>query len=130
MADMATQYRTRSHLLLLTALVLMSTLGCAIGEKDEIAMGKKAQPQFEKQFGGLYPDPEVQQYVNEVGMSMTRYTGRPDLPWQFRVVNSRQINAFSLPGGYTYVTQGLLFNLKSEAQLAAILGHESGHVAH
>jgi predicted Zn-dependent protease len=61
-------------------------------------------------------------------MSLVTYAGRQDLPWQFRVVDSDQINAFALPGGYVYITRGLVGSLENEAQLAAILGHEIGHV--
>jgi len=77
----------------------------------------------------LYPDSQIQQYVNTVGTSVARYAGRPNLEWRFSVVNSKQINAFAVPGGYIYITQGLLFRMTNEAQLAGVLGHESGHIA-
>jgi predicted Zn-dependent protease len=98
--------------------------------EDEIKMGRENAPKFERQNGGLYPNPDTQSYVNDVGMKMARYAGRPELPWQFRVVNSDQVNAFALPGGYVYLTRGLLFRLHNEAELAGVLGHEAGHVAH
>ena len=104
--------------------------GCAVSQDQEIQLGEQSRGQFEEQFGGLYPDRVVQDYVNGVGMKVARYAGRADVPWEFRVVNSDQINAFSLPGGFVYITRGLLFNLHNEAQLAGILAHESGHVAH
>lgn len=104
--------------------------GCSISEKEELELGRKSHGQFEKQFGGKFPDQRVQQYVNAVGMTMARYAGRPNLDWQYAVVNSKQVNAFAVPGGYIYVTQGLLFRLNNEAQLAGVLGHESGHIAH
>ena len=109
---------------------LFVQVGCAISEKEEIEMGRKSHQQFEQEFGGLYPDPVVQQYVSNVGMEMARYAGRPNLDWSFRVVSSDQINAFAVPGGYIYITQGLLFRMGNEAQLAGVLGHESGHIAH
>jgi len=111
-------------------LFLSFLAGCAISEEQEIKMGIQAAPRFEKQFGGLYRDPAVQRYVSDVGMRMVRYTGREDLPWEFKVVDSKQINAFALPGGKVYITRGLLMKLENEAQLASILGHEAGHVAH
>jgi predicted Zn-dependent protease len=116
--------------LILCLIVLVAPLGCAISEREEIEMGRESHPQFEKEFGGLYPDEVVQQYVSHVGTEMARYAGRPNLEWRFRVVNSDQINAFAVPGGYIYITQGLLFQMGNEAQLAGVLGHESGHIAH
>lgn len=102
--------------------------GCSISERQEIEMGRKLYPEFEREFGGLYPDAAVQQYVNSVGMTMARHAGRPNLDWQFAVVNSDQVNAFAVPGGYIYLTRGLLFRLNNEAQLAGVLGHEAGHI--
>jgi len=92
-------------------------------------MGQQLHPKFEKESGGLYPDSQVQEYVNTVGLSVARYAGRPNLEWRFSVVNSKQVNAFAVPGGYIYITQGLLFRLTNEAQLAGVLAHESGHIA-
>ena len=117
---------------LASALVLfvLISFGCAISEKEEIEIGRQMHGQFEEEFGGLYPDQVVQDYVHGVGMEMARYAGRPNLPWQFRVVNAEQVNAFAVPGGYIYITQGLLFQLNNEAQLAGVLGHEAGHIAH
>lgn len=111
-------------------LLLCSLTGCAISEKQEIQIGMESHPQFEKEFGGLYPDAQVQQYVSRIGMDLARYAGRPNLPWQFRVLNSEQVNAFAVPGGFIYITQGLLFRLENEAMLAGVLGHEVGHIAH
>jgi predicted Zn-dependent protease len=115
---------------LLLMMVLATLAGCGISREQEIRIGQQVHPQFEQEFGGLYPDEQVQQYVESVGMEMARYAGRPQLPWQFRVLNSDQINAFAVPGGFIYITRGLLFRLENEAQLAGILGHEAGHIAH
>ena len=103
--------------------------GCTISEKEEISMGQRLHGEFERESGGLYPDVQVQQYVNSVGQSLARHGGRPTLAWQFAVVNSSGVNAFAVPGGYIYITQGLLFRLTNEAQLAGVLGHEAGHIA-
>ena len=95
----------------LPVLLLLPILGgCAISEDEEIKMGLQSAPKIEKEFGGLYPDQQVQSYVREVGMGMVKYTDRSDLPWDFKVVNSKIINAFALPGGQVYITKGLLRN--------------------
>ena len=113
-------------------LILLASIGaagCTVNEKQELEMGRKLHAQFERESGGPYPDPHVQQYVNAVGQTVARYAGRPNLEWQFVVLNSDQINAFAVPGGYIYITRGLLFRMSNEAQLAGVLAHESGHVA-
>jgi predicted Zn-dependent protease len=99
-------------------------------EKQEIRLGRESHVQIEREFGGVYPDPQIQQYVNSIGMEMARYAGRPNMDWQFRVLNSDQVNAFAVPGGYIYLTRGLLFRMRNEAQLAGVLAHEAGHIAH
>jgi predicted Zn-dependent protease len=113
----------------LVAMVLVAAGGCAVSEEQEVQMGLQAAPQFEREFGGEYPDPVVQEYFKSVGMRLARHARRPDLPWDFEVLNSKEVNAFALPGGPIYMTAGLLFRLRNEAQLAAILAHEVAHVA-
>jgi predicted Zn-dependent protease len=76
----------------------------------------------------LVKDRALQQYVNKVGRWIASQSERPDLPWHFGVIQSDDINAFAIPGGYVYVTQGLYRLLASEADLAGVLGHEIGHV--
>ena len=110
--------------------LLVVLTGCTINEQKEIQIGQQTHGQFEKEFGGRYPDAQLQAYVSNVGMNMARYTGRPHLPWQFAVLNSKQVNAFAVPGGYIYITQGLLFRMENEAMLAGVLGHEAAHIAH
>jgi predicted Zn-dependent protease len=118
----------RAVLVLLVVLTPLAA-GCAVSEKEELELGRKSFAQFEQQFGGLYGDARLQGYVNGVGMTMAPYAGRPNLDWRYQVVNSSQVNAFAVPGGYIYITQGLLFRLSNEAELAAVLGHETGHIA-
>ena len=77
---------------------------------------------------GLYQDAELSAYVEELGQSMAQASERPHLPWQFRVVDSPVVNAFALPGGYVYLTRGILAYMNSEAAMAGVLGHEIGHV--
>lgn len=76
----------------------------------------------------LLPNPEVQRYVNRVGRWLSLHSGRPDLNWQFGVIDSDNINAFATPGGYVLITKGLLARLRNEAELAGVLAHEITHV--
>ncbi|HVC36926.1 MAG TPA: M48 family metalloprotease [Gammaproteobacteria bacterium] len=73
-------------------------------------------------------DPAVQEYVNKVGLWVALQSDRPDLPWHFAVVDSNDIDAFAVPGGYVFITRGLLLHMRSEAELAGALGHEISHV--
>ncbi len=99
-----------------------------ISEDTEINLGKKADPQIIKEFG-YYKDERLQDYINEVGQRIARLSQRNYLSYQFKVLDSPILNAFALPGGYIYITRGLLAELNSEAELAGVLGHEIGHVA-
>jgi predicted Zn-dependent protease len=98
-----------------------------VSESQEIAMGREADKEVAAAYG-VYPDDRLQQYVQTLGASIASRTERPNLPWTFRVVDDAAINAFAIPGGFVYVTRGILTHLNSEAELAAILGHEIGHV--
>ncbi len=96
-------------------------------EPTEIAEGKKAHQQVLAEYGA-YADPELQAYVNAVGQKLAKTSHRSGLPWTFTVLDSPEINAFALPGGYVYITRGLMAYLDSEAELAGVIGHEIGHV--
>ena len=98
-----------------------------IGEGQEIEMGRQSDPAIVAQYG-LYPDSSVQRYVRDLGLRLAAVSERPDLPWTFRVLDDPTINAFALPGGFIYVTRGILAHFENEAQLAGVLGHEIGHV--
>lgn len=76
----------------------------------------------------LVPDAKLQRYVNSVGRWVASRSTRPDLKWTFGVIESNDINAFAAPGGYVFITRGLYAQLKDEAELAGVLGHEIGHV--
>jgi predicted Zn-dependent protease len=76
----------------------------------------------------LVKDPELQKYVNQVGRWVASQSDRPYLPWHFGVIESEDLNAFAAPGGYVLITKGLYRQLKSESELAGVLGHEIGHV--
>jgi predicted Zn-dependent protease len=98
-----------------------------MSEAQEIQMGQQMDPEVRAEMG-LYPNDALQQYVQGVGMRLAKGSERPDLPWHFSVVDVPAINAFALPGGYIYITRGLLAHLDSEAEMAGVLGHEIGHV--
>ena len=99
-----------------------------ISESQEIEMGKQGAAEVEQTIG-LYPDQAVQAYVSRLGLTIAARTERPKLPWKFQVVDDPSVNAFALPGGFIFVTRGLLTHMTNEAELASVLGHESGHVA-
>ena len=97
-------------------------------EQEEIQMGKEGNDAVLKQMG-RYDDAALQRYIDEVGQNMARVNHRQELPYHYAVVDSAVLNAFALPGGYIYIDRGLLVYLNNEAQLASVLGHETGHVA-
>jgi predicted Zn-dependent protease len=96
-------------------------------EAKEIEMGRQAHPQVLQQYG-RYDDEALQQYVNSVGQRIAAASHRPNLQYTFTVLDSADVNAFALPGGFVYITRGIMAYLNSEAELAAVLGHEIGHV--
>ena len=78
--------------------------------------------------GAVYDDPELQAYINRVGQRLVKNSDKPDMTFTFTIIDSPDINAFALPGGYIYINRGLLAYLDNEAELAGVLGHEIGHV--
>lgn len=122
------------------ALALAFASGCAVnpvtGQEDlmfysaerDVEVGRTHAPEIEKVLGGRLPDENVQSYVNHIGQRLARICHRPDIAYHFTVVDYDKENAFALPGGYIYITKGMLEKLESEAQLASILAHEVGHV--
>jgi predicted Zn-dependent protease len=98
-----------------------------VSESEEIQMGREADPQITASIG-LVDDPELQSYVSGLGMRLAEVSERPNLPWSFKVVDDPIVNAFAVPGGFIYVTRGILASFDSEAELAGVLGHEVGHV--
>ena len=101
-----------------------------IGENEEIQMGAEQYvPTMQTQGGRFYLDPELTVYVSEVGQKMAQVSDRPDLPYEFVVLNNSTPNAWALPGGKIAINRGLLVKLDDEAQLASVLGHEIVHAA-
>jgi predicted Zn-dependent protease len=125
----------RAILLLLLVLVAACATNPVTGEREftlmsesqEVAMGRESDGQVRAEMG-VYNDPELAKYVSDIGLRLAKLSERPNLPWQFTVVDQPAINAFALPGGFIYITRGILPFLQDEAELAGVLGHEIGHV--
>ena len=120
-------------------LMFISIVGCAvnpvtgkqdfviISENEEIAMGREYNAQILRK-NSIYQDQELQDYVQAIGESLASKSHRPNLIYRFTILDSPDVNAFALPGGYIYINRGLMSYLSSEEELAAVLGHEIGHV--
>ena len=125
--------------LLICGACLIAVISCAtnpvtgrreftlMSEAQEIGIGRESDPQIKAEMG-VYNDPELQKYVSDLGLRLARLSERPNLPWQFTVVDQPAINAFAVPGGFIYITRGILPFLADEAELVGVLGHEIGHV--
>ena len=98
-----------------------------MSESQEIAMGQASHPEVLSEFGAV-DNAELQQYFSRIGNQLAKVSHRPNLPWQFTVVDSPVVNAFAVPGGYIYLTRGILEYMNNEAEMAGVLGHEIGHV--
>ncbi|MDD2700372.1 MAG: M48 family metalloprotease [Sideroxydans sp.] len=124
---------------LLFALAALALTGCAqnpvtgkqdfvmMSEAQEISLGRQADADVRKQYK-VYANPALQAYVDRIGQSLAKHSHRSNLRYRFTVLDSPEINAFALPGGYVYITRGIMAYLNSEAEMAAVLGHEIGHV--
>jgi predicted Zn-dependent protease len=99
-----------------------------VSESQEISIGQSSHQQIIKQFGVYDEKPELSRMVERVGRSIAAASERPNLPWTFTVLDTPIVNAMALPGGYIYVTRGMLERINSEDELAGVLGHEIAHV--
>jgi predicted Zn-dependent protease len=120
-------------------ILLANLLGCVrnpvtgkrqivlVSEAQEIAMGQQADPEVRQEYG-VAEGEALQNYVKTLGRKLAGVSHRPNLEWQFTVVDSPVVNAFAIPGGYVYITRGILAYLGNEAELAGVVGHEIGHV--
>lgn len=98
-----------------------------MSEQDEVEEGRKAHAEILKEYGAV-ENPRLQAYVNDLGQRLAKQSHRANLKWTFTVLDTPDVNAFALPGGYVYVTRGIMAYLDSEAELAGVIGHEIGHV--
>ena len=121
------------------AVVLAVAIACAtnpatgrkqlilMSEAEEIALGQKSDAEIRQQMGA-YDDPALQRYIDGIGQRLARTSYRPNLKWTFTVVDESAVNAFALPGGFIYVTRGILPFIRNEAEISGVVGHEVGHV--
>jgi predicted Zn-dependent protease len=101
---------------------------CGVSTQQEVEMGQSYVQQINQQLP-IIQDPELNRYINVLGDSIARLTSRTDLPeWRFYIVDSKEVNAFAVPGGFVYVNRGLVERAQKMDQLAGVLGHEIGHV--
>jgi predicted Zn-dependent protease len=98
-----------------------------MSQEKEIALGAESHPSIVATMG-LYEDKKLQDFISEKGKAMAKISHRPDLPYQFHIVDSPVVNAFAVPGGYVYFTRGIMAHFNNEAEFAGVLGHEIGHV--
>ena len=99
-----------------------------MSEEDEKTIGKTEHPKIIKQFGGIYQNDTLQNYIESLGKFLVSTSESPNLKFTFTILNSPIVNAFALPGGYIYLTRGLIYLCQNEAQLAGVIAHEIGHV--
>jgi predicted Zn-dependent protease len=109
------------------AALAVTITGCGVSTQQEIEMGQQDVSQINQQLP-IVRDAEANRYINVLGDSIARLTDRPDLPWTFYIVDSKEVNAFAVPGGFVYVNRGLIERTERMDQLAGVLGHEIGHV--
>lgn len=108
-------------------LLILVFSACAISTQQEVEMGQQYSAQINRELP-IVRDPEVQRYINLLGETIARTADDRSLDWQFYVVDSREVNAFAVPGGFIYVNRGLIERTTEMSQLAGVLGHEIGHV--
>lgn len=100
-----------------------------LSESQEVEMGKQAKAEAEQSLGLYKENAKLTEYVADLGKRLAKHSGRPNLPWSYEIVDDSSVNAFALPGGPVFITRGILGYLDSEGELAAVMGHETGHIA-
>jgi len=96
--------------------------------QDDVSTGRQQHPEVLRAFGGAYDDPQLAAYVTRIGEALASHSEAPNLDYTFTILNTPDVNAFAIPGGYVYVTRGLMALASNEAELAGVIGHEIGHV--
>ena len=107
--------------------VTCSLVACGISQQQEVQMGQEYAQQINAQLP-IVQDPELNRYINVLGDSISRLTSRRDLDWHFFIVDSKEVNAFAVPGGFVYVNRGLIERADKMDEVAGVLAHEIGHV--
>ena len=108
-------------------IALLLVMACSVSDEQEVAIGQQDAQQINAQLP-LVQDERITSYVNDLGNAIAKKTRRANLDWRFYVVNTPDVNAFALPGGFIYVNRGLIERTQRLDQLAGALGHEIGHV--
>jgi len=125
---MTRRFRSVAGAALVAGGIASGAAGCAaVSQEQEVQMGAQYAQQINQYFT-IVRDPETNRYINVLGDSIARVTSRSDLDWQFYIVDSPEVNAFAVPGGFIYLNRGLIERAQNMAQVAGVLGHEIGHV--
>ncbi|HJR62158.1 MAG TPA: M48 family metallopeptidase [Gemmatimonadaceae bacterium] len=109
------------------AAIIVAASACAVSTQQEVALGTDYSRQINAQLP-IVSDPEVDRYINVLGDSIARLSDERQLDWHFFVVDSKEVNAFAVPGGFIYVNRGLIERAENMSMLAGVLGHEIAHV--
>ena len=113
--------------ILIGVAITCSLVGCGISQQQEVQMGQQYATEINAQLP-IVQDPELNRYINVLGDSIARLTSRGNLDWRFFIVDSKEVNAFAVPGGFVYVNRGLIERTDQMDEVAGVLGHEIGHV--
>jgi len=111
----------------LCAAACLGLAACGVSQQQEVQMGQEQAAQVNQQLP-ILQDAQINSYINNLGQEIAKTTPRADLDWHFAVVNTDEVNAFALPGGFIYVNRGVLSRASNESELAAVMGHEIEHV--
>ena len=130
----------KTSLFIITGFLFSIVAGCAVNpitgqdqfmlvpESEELEIGQSYAPEIEKQMGGRIPNEAIQAYIDSVGQRVAHVSHRPNIQYHFAALDHKTINAFALPGGYVFITKGMLEKLNSESELAGVLAHETTHI--
>lgn len=119
--------RTQMKRIFVSLALATSLTACGISQQQEVQMGQESSQEINAKLR-IVSDPEINRYINVLGDQIASRTSRADLDWRFYIVDSKEVNAFAVPGGYVYVNRGLVERTARMDELAGVLGHEIGHV--